>query len=337
MNKLLLSFFLLVFFLNGNSQQDGYQTHFQFNEVSFNPSYAGKTPNSICFSSLIHQQYLGFESDAILGAQQNAIIKPYNIAPQTQFYTVSARLKENFGVAVQVMNDRIGPQSIILPKLQMAYYFNLPTSSFSIGMYLGALQKSLDGSKLIPLSMLQAPYSLDPLVPVNKVTDTKLDMGFGLHYVKTTFFNLKLGASITHFKNQNFRFSNYQSQSIVFSSTKPHLYFNGAIDLPLRGKYIIQPNILVKYGGKWQYDLNVLSIYNQTYYTGFSYRQLDNINWMVGYMIGGFKAGYSFDWVISNLHQGNRTTNEIFVQYCFRLTKESSYLINPRHLKDYYN
>lgn len=335
MKKLLHFFFLLGCVFNLKAQQDGYQTHFQFNEISYNPSYAGKTRNSICVSSLFHQQYLGFESDEIRDSKQNAVIKPYNIAPQTQFYTVSARLSDNLGIGVQLMNDRIGPQSIALPKVQMAYYFNWTTSHLAIGLYAGALQKSLDGSRLIPLSMLQAPYQPDPLVPDNLVTDTKLDMGIGIHYVKTTFFNLKLGASLTHIKNQNYRFTNFQSQSIVFSNTRPHLYFNGAMDFPFRSKIVIQPNILVKYGAKWQYDLNVLAIYNQSYYTGFSYRQNDNLNWMLGYMIGDFKAGYAFDMVLSQLQPGSKTSHEIFIQYCFKVTKRPSYLINPRHLKDY--
>lgn len=335
MNKSILFLFFLGCVFNGIAQQDGYQTHFQFNEISFNPSYAGKTPNSICVSSLFHQQYLGFESDEIRDSKQNAVIKPYNIAPQTQFYTVSARLTNNLGIAVQLMNDRIGPQSITLPKVQVAYYFNWPASHLAIGFYAGALQKSLNGSKLIPLSMLQAPYQPDPLVPDNLVSDTKLDLGIGIHYVKATFFNLKLGASLTHLKNQNYLFTNYQSQPIVFSNTRPHIYFNGAMDFSCRYKIVIQPNFLVKYGGRWQYDLNVLAIYNQSYYTGFSYRQGDNVNLMLGYMVGNFKAGYSFDLVISQLHPGSKTTHEIFIQYCFKLTKRTSYLINPRHLKDY--
>lgn len=335
MNKLLLFLFLFGFIQNSIAQQDGYQTHFQFNEISFNPSYAGKTPNSICVSSLFHQQYLGFESDEIRDAKQNAVIKSYNIAPQTQFYTVSARLQKNLGIAIELMNDRIGPQSITLPKVQMAYYFNWSTSHLSIGFYAGALQKSLDGSKLVPLSMLQPPYQPDPLVPDNLVTDTKLDLGIGIHYQKPTFCNLKLGASVTHLRNQKYYFANYQSQLIVFSGTLPHLYFNGSMDFPLQSKFVIQPNILIKYGGKWQYDMNVLAIYNQSYYTGFSYRQGDNLNWMLGYLIGSFKAGYAFDLVLSQLRPGSKTTHELFIQYCFKITKRTSYLINPRHLKDY--
>ena len=120
--KMIKKFTLLILVLYTFSawgQQDGFQTYFQFNEMSYNPSYAGKVKDKMCVSMLIHQQYVGFKSDLILDKDGRAAVDPYSVQASTQYLNLSAHLFGKLGVAVNIINDKIGPQQFILPKLSL--------------------------------------------------------------------------------------------------------------------------------------------------------------------------------------------------------------------------
>ena len=328
--------FFLVLSIATLAQQDGYQTHFQFNEMSYNPSYAGKVKDKMCVSLLVHQQYAGFKSDLITNPDGTQKVEPYNISAQTQFLNISARLFGVFGVAVNIVNDKIGPQSYILPKLSLSYYKVFRnTSEFSGGLYYGKMQKSLDGTKLKALSLLQNGIA-DPSVPSGLVTSNLMnDLGIGFHYLNPVMNNLNIGVSAVHLLESDIK---DKTNNLLFSSIKRHYYANAAMDFPIgSGDLVIQPNLLIKYGAKLQVDINALAILNEQFYGGLSYRQGDNINLMLGFMQGDFKVGYAFDFIVNGLKPGSRTTHELFVQYCKAIkTKEkvNKYILNPRHLKD---
>ncbi len=328
----------VAFTINAWSQQDGYQTHFQFNEQSFNPSYAGKVRDKMCVSLLMHQQYAGFKSDLIKNSDGTTALDPYNIGASTQFFNISARLFGKFGIAINVINDKIGPQKYILPKLSLSYYQTFKnTSEIALGFYYGKMQKSLDGSKLKALSFLQNNIA-DPSVPSAMVIgDLMNDLGFGVHYLNPVLNNLNVGFSAVHLLEAKIK---DKSGNIAkpFSSIERHFYGNAAMDFPLgTGALVLQPNLLWKYGGKMQIDVNLLAILNEQFYGGVSYRQGDNINLMLGFMQGDFKVGYAFDFIVNGLKPGSRTTHELFVQYCKGIKfkeKVNRYMLNPRHLKD---
>jgi type IX secretion system PorP/SprF family membrane protein len=333
--------FTLIIFtvltLSAAAQQDGYQTHFQFNEMSYNPSYAGKVKGKMCVSLLAHQQYVGFKSDLIKAADGSEAVAPYDIHASTQFLNVSARLFDRFGIALNVINDKIGPQTFILPKLSLSYYHIFrDNSELAGGLYFGQMQKSLDGTKLKALSVLQNAIP-DPSVPSALVVGKMLpDLGAGAHYYNPLFNELYIGVSAVHLLQA--KVVSKTPPSLAFSSIEMHYYANASMEFLLPdGIWAIQPNILLKYGGKVQLDVNALAIYNSQFYGGLSYRQGDNVNLMMGFMQGDFKIGYAFDFIVNGLKPGTRTTHELFVQYCKGISfseKPKRYLLNPRHLKD---
>ncbi len=336
--KITLLFFVALT-VNAWSQQDGYQTHFQFNEVSFNPSYAGKVKDKMCVSLLVHEQYAGFMSDLIQNEAGTDKVAPYKIKASTQYLNLSARLFEKWGVAVNLINDKIGPQSFILPKLSLAYYKSFQnTSELSFGLYYGQMQKSLDGTKLRALSVLQNPSVIDPSVPSMLITSKSMnDLGVGAHYYNPLLNDLNVGISAVHLLEANV-FDKSGGFVPNFSSITMHYYANAGMNFMIgTGGLVIQPNILVKYKSTVQIDINALAILNQQFYGGLSYRQGDNINLMIGFMQGDFKVGYAFDFVVNGLKPGSRTTHELFVQYCKSIVitaKPTKYMLDPRHLKD---
>jgi type IX secretion system PorP/SprF family membrane protein len=330
--------FLVLTGLSLKAQQDGYQTHFQFNEMSYNPSYAGKVDGKVCISALWHQQYVGFESDEIKNLQGIAVVPKYDIAPKTQFLNLSTRFLHpgkngigRLGIALNVINDKIGPQSSLLPKLSLAWYQPVGTGEFSVGISGGMMQKSLNGSDLKALSDLLG-LGPDPRVPSTPVTNNQPDLGAGVHYFDQSLNNLNVGFGVTHLLPNKFT-----SGGNVFSSMKSHYYLNAGMEFPIGTDLILQPNILIKYGAKVQVDANAIVNYNQQFWGGLSYRQGDNANLMIGFMKGDFKVGYAFDFVVTGLKPASRTTHELFVQYCFTIKTTpppTRYMLNPRHLYD---
>jgi type IX secretion system PorP/SprF family membrane protein len=336
--KITLSFFVIIG-LSLNAQQDGYQTHFQFNEMSYNPSYAGKVDHKLCISSIWHQQYVGFKSDEIKDIQGYAVLGPQNIAPTTQFLNISTRglfKDENtpgqLGIALNIINDKIGPQSFLLPKLSLAYYHHMGDGEISVGLSAGMMQKSLNGADLIALTVLQG-LGPDPRVPPSIVKASKFDLGAGVHYFNESMGNLNIGIGATHLLPTKFDWAGGN-----FSSMSTHYYVNAGMDFPISDPdLVLQPNILIKYGAKLQVDANAILKINEQFWGGLSYRQGDNANFMIGFMQGDFKVGYAFDFVINGLKPGSRTTHELFIQYCIAIKfkqPKTRYLLNPRHMYD---
>jgi type IX secretion system PorP/SprF family membrane protein len=318
----LFAIMLLTFgSLAGFAQQEIQITHFMFNQLSFNPGYAG-VRDAICTNVLARQQWVGFTD----GEDK--------VNPQSNLFTVDAPINRiNSGIGLMFLTDKLGYEENMQIRLNYSYKFNLGMGRMSIGVSAGMLNKTIDFSKFKPID------PSDPLlVATGKETDMLLDFAFGAYYHVPDLYYV--GISSSQLSEADFQ----ATLSEVPYSLKRHYYLVGGYYYLLANpSWAINPNILVKSDfGSTQVDVNVLGIYNNKYWGGLSYRANDAVAVMLGafpFNGGGLenlKVGYSYDVTTSQLGRGGRSSgsHEVFLNYCFKIViiKPKSSYSNIRYL-----
>lgn len=288
------------------AQQEVQLTHFMFNQLSFNPGYAG-VREAICSNILARQQWVGFTEG------ENKVF------PQTNIFSVDAPINRiNSGVGLMFMTDKLGFEENLQIRLNYSYKFNIGMGRMSVGASAGFLNKTIDFAKYDPID------DSDPLlIAKGKESDMMLDFAFGAYYNVTDMFYVGISAS----QLSEDEFQGTMSESPY--KLRRHYYLTGGYyyNLP-NPSWVINPNLLVKSDlGSTQLDVNVLGIYNNKLWGGVSYRPNDAVCVLVGgYPIdqgslSDLRIGYSYDVTTSALGRGGRSggSHEVFASYCFKI------------------
>ena len=103
-------FVLISASLVSNAQQDYQITHYMFDNISFNPGYAGMN-NNICGTMLGRQQWVGFAG-----------------SPQTGILNVHAPVEMvRGGVGFTYVNDQLGFEKNNIARLNYSYHLGIGT------------------------------------------------------------------------------------------------------------------------------------------------------------------------------------------------------------------
>jgi len=300
LNKIIINHILallvaLAFVLPVHGQQEQHNAHNMFNQLSYNPAFAGSI-GAICATGLVRQQWVGFDG-----------------APATYSINIHSPLNVlHGGIGASIYQDQLGPQKEIGVKIMYAYRTDLGMGNLGIGASVGFLNGSIDFSQFIENETIRD--SGDDLLQGNEEqSDMILDFGFGIHYVVPEKFYVAVSTT---------RLSEQQSD-ILHYSTKRHYYFNAGYEFsfPNNPDFVIEPSILIKSDGvKTQYDLAGLLKYNNKVWGGVSYsaiRNMDPFSVLVGLSIKDVRIGYAYTLPTSKI--GSSGSHEIMIGYCFKL------------------
>jgi type IX secretion system PorP/SprF family membrane protein len=140
--------------------------------------------------------------------------------------------------------------------------------------------------------------------------------GAGLYYFTDNWYaGLIVPSLIAYDANYNFSIDVNEASFI-----KRHYYLNGGYVFTLNDKFKLKPSTLVKYepSAPLQCDINVNLLYNETVWTGVSYRSGDAVTFMVEYQTNfRFRVGYAYDMTTSKLRKYSAGTHEIMIGYDF--------------------
>jgi type IX secretion system PorP/SprF family membrane protein len=270
-------------------QQLTHYTQQPFNQVLVNPAFAG---NAACaeMKSVHRSQWVGIDD-----------------APKSTALAITGRLgkpaKDKLsvfhGFALKFENDRFGPFQH--NRFHAAYAIHLPFKNehfLSFGTYFGVDNITFDNSNLNPL------YS-DPAVQNSRFSFMAPDFVFGTKYnTKRVFFALAL---------QNFAPLNYP---IGIDSKKVfHANFSSGAQFDLgKSDWTFSPMINVRMALRTPMALDFYSIftYRQDIYLGAGFRNQESLMFLMRFkVLGRFKVGYSFDWILNSLRGGMGHTHEI--------------------------
>ncbi len=283
-------------------QQEAQFSQNMFNQLSFNPAYAG-VRKAICATGLYRQQWAGFKDP-----------DGNNVAPRT--YLVSLDLPVRFlhgGMGVTIYNDEIGFERNIGAKISYAYRINIGRGNLAFGAQVGFLDKSVDFAKFNLLD------DGDPVfTSQGKESAFLTDYAGGVYYQIPQKFYTGISASMLS-----------QAGGTIGSTdvmNKTHYYLMSGYYFHLAGGsgLVINPSVLVKTDmNSAQYDFNTLLIFNEKYWGGISYRVQDAVAVILGAQIKEFRIGYSYDITLSEMGSaGSGGSHEVMVGYCFKIELE---------------
>lgn len=304
-----LIFFFAVFTL-ARAQQDAQFTQYLFNQLYFNPAFAGVEGNTKL--SLIHRsQWAGYNSTFDDGS-----------APSTQVLSFNTFLpKFKSGIGLHVVNDNIGALNNVELQLSYAYHVTLSDESkLSFGLRGGLYTKIVDFDKY------RFRDDGDPFEISGSEAVLKPDLAVGIYYHSE-----KLFASISanHLAKSEFNFGDALNQQALTNNIYIFGGYNFEITPRSRRSLIFTPTFLFKTDAfiEYSFDVGGLFTYDDTFWVGSTFRNEESANVILGVNVPrnlkrknkkvqhNIKLNYSFDYVFSGQNAKQPTSHEISISY----------------------
>lgn len=282
------------------AQQSPLYTQYMHNPFVLNPAIAG-TNNFFQIRSMTRLQWVGF-TDA-----------PLTISLSV-YGPVSAKSKD-MGYGATIYNDVTGPTS--RAGLKGAYAYNISINDqirASFGAAFGLLQYKYDGTKI---NLYQ---SADPK-STKSVQSFFLPDGMLGVYVYST--NFQVGFSADNLFNNTITIDK-DSKAVGISKLKRHYYFMGAYTYIFNRRYSMESSVVLKgvSPAPLQMDINARLIYQKNTWVGLSFRSMDAVSLMGGYIFNKrIYIGYSVDVSITAIRPYSFGSHELMIGYRFNSLK----------------
>ena len=281
------------------AQQDARFTHYYFNQIFFNPAYAG-LEGTARFSLLGRQQWLGYNSGGGSGA-------PRTVHLSAQ----SPLLRANSGVGVNVVYETFAANAQLAFNANYAYHLNLGAGKLSFGVSAGATSNGRDANLYV------FNDKLDPNVPTS-INSIKFDAGAGVYYKSPKFF---LGVSSTHLTQPVYELGNKSTNQLL-----RHYYGIAGYNFELNPTLTLTPHVLYKSTFKpkgEQIEGGIMANINNKFYVGLNYTQEEAASVLAGISLlrdNSLRFGYSLDLVTNGVEAKSPTSHEIMLSYVIPVT-----------------
>jgi type IX secretion system PorP/SprF family membrane protein len=300
-----------------NAQFDAQLTHYWAAVGYFNPAYAGQ--NSKLEATLLSRiQWLG-----ITNAPRTTIVSagmPYQFLGKTH------------GLGAVMYNDRAGLFSVSMFAGQYAWKKKMFKGDFSVGLEVGYINQSFDGTKIeIPEDDFHE--QTDPALPTSLVSGKAIDGSIGLFYSKKKWF---AGLSVAHLLAPSIDLS----ETNVYEIPRTYYFINGynlklgnplfelrpvlvAKTMEMAAVYLdesdtiskVETNTLKAMLRNSQIDLSVRVYYDDRFWGGLTWRNGDAVGLMLGMQFKMFEIGYAYDFPLSVIRSQSTGSHELFLRY----------------------
>lgn len=274
----------------GISQQLPQFSQYMFNTVAINPAYAGSR-EKLNITLLNRNQWVGVKG-----------------GPVTQTLSADSSLpKNNLGVGLSVINDKLGYESTLYAYADLSYtiYVN-DDYRLSFGIKAGMSKYGIDEDLLMDPDAIGDQY-------LDKIFNRwKPNLGAGFYYRSDDWF---VGLSAP-------RLFNYTNNTDIeyFSIERVSYYLNGGYMLEFNPQLKLKPTFLLKYtnGAPLSVDITANFLINERFWLGAAYRLNDAFGGMVSLQAtDNFKFGYSYEFNTSDIRPYTSGSHELFINYEF--------------------
>ncbi len=276
--------------IEAKAQYDPSFSHYFDMEPSFNPAAVGKQAK-LNVTAAYALDMAGFEHNP----------RTLYLAGDMPFYA----LKTYQGVGVSLLNDQIGLFTHQRLALQYAIRTRMLGGNLGLGVLLGMLNESFEGSKI------DVDEPNDPALSTTDVNGSSVDLGLGLYYQRSLWY---VGLSAQHLNAPTVRLG--ETSELKVDAT---YYLTTGYNIKLRNPFVtIRPSALIKYDDTaWRADLTCRLVYlheNKMMYGGATYSPDHSITFLLGGRFHGVVLGYSYEVYTSKLNPGNGS-HELFLGY----------------------
>jgi len=285
------------------AQQDPMYTHYLFNTLSINPAYAGSR-GVLNLTALSRMQWVGIDG-----------------APKTQtFVAHTPFIKYNMGLGLTVVNDRIGPVNENLFFVDYSYTINVTSNSkLSFGLKAGV---DLLG---VRLTSVQIDDPADEMF-LNDIKGKVLpNFGFGLYYHGDRWY---AGISTPKLLENKIEGTSQYNQI----SQSRHYFIIGGYIFDINQDIKFKPATLIKItsGAPIGLDLTANFMYRDKAALGVAFRRGESFGALLEIRLTEqIRAGYAYDFMISELRKASGGSHEIMISYDFKFSREK--MLSPRY------
>lgn len=276
------------------AQQTPVYTQYMFNPYIINPALAG--------THLYYQIRSGhrFQWVGISDAPITNVISIYG--PHST---------KDMGFGGYIYNDITGPSS--QTGLMGSYAYNIAITTdirISGGLSIGMMQYRVDMSKVIFLDQN------DPKAMYNDMTSMFTpDAKVGIYLYST---NYHLGFSFDQLIGNNFKIDKDDIGGIA--KLKRHFYIIGGYKYFINRDWAVEPTFMMKkvVAAPFQADISVKGIYQNMVWTALSFRTMDAMSLLVGYIHNNkMYIGYSYDLGVNPFRKHHTGSHEVMIGYKF--------------------
>ncbi|MCF6359225.1 MAG: type IX secretion system membrane protein PorP/SprF [Cyclobacteriaceae bacterium] len=267
-----------------SAQQDAIMSQYMFNQLAFNPSYAGI--NNITNVSLNSRfQWSSFEG-----------------APTSYFFSGSTSIIDGkVGLGASLIYDVLGSNTNTQAQFSYAYKIQQAGKTFSFGLQTGIMNIRVDDTGL------NLKVGDDPFFQGNVESATKVNFGAGVSLMSDKYY---IGVSVPRMMNSKFESGNV---NIVYER---HFYFSGAYIFQASPTVKLKPMILLKgvKGAPLSVDINMSALLANKFWVGAFTRNFKTWGGMLQFeFMEAYKIGYSYEILGKSLTGNGLPTNEIML------------------------
>ena len=314
---------LLILFVSNSqwimAQFDSQISNYWATTNYYNPGYAGQS-GKMELTGLYRLQWIGIEHAPKTGIVLGEM--PLNL------------FGREHGVGVSMYNDAIGLFKTTVMSGQYAYKMKLFGGSLGIGIQVGYINESFDGTKVEIPKDDDFNNPIDEAIPTSLVSGTSIDGAAGVYFKHKKGY---AGLSVTHVTSPSLTLSERHILEIPRS-----YYFTAGYNIPLNNPLLeLQPSVLAKTTdvSSWyidgdslveatkgnalkgmlkqaQVDVSLRMIYRKTFWGGLSWRKGESMIIAFGGRLKMFEIGYAYDIpLFSPVLQESTGSHELFVKY----------------------
>ncbi|MGW1456296.1 PorP/SprF family type IX secretion system membrane protein [Salegentibacter agarivorans] len=294
MKNIYLLIFCLMFSVSALAQQLPQFTQYMYNTISINPAYAGSR-DGFSITALNRNQWAGVSG-----------------APNTQTLSVHSPLtNDKVGLGLSVINDKTGYENYTYAYGDFAYRLDFNNNiSLAMGLKAGMSYYNLDEELFNDQQVLNDPFFEDQF---NKWTP---NFGIGFYLSAQNWY---IGASAPKLINNN----NHEYNEFL-AMEQIHYYLTGGYVFDLNENLKFRPTSLLKMtsGAPLSVDFSGTMIFNEKFYLGANWRIDDALGAFLDIeLFDGFRAGYAYEYSISDIRPYTSGSHEILLIYEFRFQK----------------
>lgn len=310
-----LLWLFLVLSAEARGQADGRMHQYMFNQLDFNPAFAGSQglANVYAFG---RQQWVGFGS----GAPQTVFFSfdiPFAYRELSQM-TPGKKMQYSHGLGLHLLRDALGFAAVNGVELSYSGRFHLRSlGSLSLGIGFRALNDKFNAEWRAADNALE-----DPAIPLSTASNIALDLSFGLYFnTREMYFGVS---------GQNLLGANLRNAIVQRVGGKGRMdcarqyYIVAGYNASVASRWSAEPSVLYRTDlVQHVLGMTVRITYNNFLWMGVSYHVMESVGGLVGLnLFNGLRIGYSYDYPTTAIRHFTSGSHEVFLAYSFGLERE---------------
>lgn len=289
---------LQLFITDMQAQQDPQYTQYMYNMNIVNPAYAG-SKESLSLGLLYRKQWVNLDG-----------------SPTSFTFSGHSPLKQNLGIGLSLISDKIGPINETNAYADISYTLNLNENhKLAFGLKTGATFHAIDFSVINPTLVYE-----DDIFSQANPSNVSMNLGFGLFYYTDKYY---ISASVPNFIKA--KHLNYDG--IKYGSEVSHYFISGGYVFDLNPNLKFKPSFLVKtaFDAPVSFDISSNFLINEKLELGATFRRQDSFGGIINFLISpNLRIGYAYDQIISDLNVTTPSSHEIILLFDLNFSKKVS-------------